>query len=317
MTRTIVIIHPGALGDVLLAVPALRRIRARFAQHELVLCASEPVAQLLFECREVDTWISFQGRACAGLFDPDAPIEGELQRCLTQCDYAVAWMQDQAGSFTRAMKRAGAGHTVVSSPFSIGLKSLHQSDRFCEAVQELSIRPAAFQPVQLPREVSARGRTYLEDAGARTEQPVVAVHPGSGSPRKSIAVAEMASMMTKFQREGMQPVVIEGPADHEAVNNLLSRVSPSTAVLRGLDLVTLAGALSHAATFLGHDSGVTHLAALLGVQTIAFFGPTDPDRWAPLGSHVTVIKASCDPVGLATAVHDLPTTTNASGNPKS
>jgi len=98
-------------------------------------------------------------------------------------------------------------------------------------------------------------------------------------------------MMTKFQREGMQPVVIEGPADQESVCNLLKKVAPAAVVLRGLDLTTLAGALSHAAKFIGHDSGVTHLAARLGVQTIALFGPTNPDRWAPLGKHVTVIKA--------------------------
>jgi ADP-heptose:LPS heptosyltransferase len=100
----------------------------------------------------------------------------------------------------------------------------------------------------------------------------------------------MATIMTKLRAEGMIPVVIEGPADQEAVCDLLRRIDSAIAVLRHLDLTTLAGALSHAAKFIGHDSGVTHIAASLGVITTALFGPTDPGRWAPLGSHVTIIQ---------------------------
>ena len=316
MRRSILIIHPGALGDVLLAVPAMRRLRAWFPQHELVLCANEPVAQLLLECREIDARISVQGRACAGLFDPDGPIEGELHRRLARCDCAVAWMQDQAGSLASNLVKAGAGETIVSSPFSMTLKSTHQSDRFCETLQALPIRAAEFKPLQLPGEISSLSRACLEEAGVRMDQPFIAFHPGSGSTRKSIAIATMATMMAKLQGEGMNPVVIEGPADQEAVGNLLSRISSAVAVLRNLDLTTLAGVLSHAVKFVGHDSGVTHLAAFLGVPTLAHFGPTDPDRWAPLGSHVIVIKEPHDSVYLTTSFRATPATQGSIGNSK-
>jgi ADP-heptose:LPS heptosyltransferase len=56
----------------------------------------------------------------------------------------------------------------------------------------------------------------------------------------------------------------------------------------------MAGVIAHANTFVGHDSGLTHLAAALHVPTIALFGPTDPRRWAPRGPHVKVVSgASC------------------------
>jgi len=294
MRRSIVIIHPGALGDILLAVPAMRRLRARFPRHELALCANEPVGRLLLECREIDAWTSLQGRACAGLFIPDGSIEGELGHWLARCDCAVAWMSDQAGDFARTLEKAGAGKTIISSPFSMTWKSSHQSDRFCETLQELPIRAAGFQPLQLPGEVFSRGRACLEKVGVRMDQPFVAFHPGSGSPRKSIAIATMAAMVPKLRDEGMIPVVIEGPADQEAVCDLLKRTDSATAVLRDLDLTTLAGALSSAVKFVGHDSGVTHIAALLRVPTTAFFGPTDPDRWAPIGNHVTIIQEPHD-----------------------
>jgi ADP-heptose:LPS heptosyltransferase len=57
----------------------------------------------------------------------------------------------------------------------------------------------------------------------------------------------------------------------------------------------LAGVLSRVDLFLGHDSGVAHLSALVGTPTVAMFGPTDPARWAPRGPAVTVIrKRPCD-----------------------
>jgi heptosyltransferase III len=56
-----------------------------------------------------------------------------------------------------------------------------------------------------------------------------------------------------------------------------------------LGLPELARVLSGAAVFIGHDSGPAHLAAQLGVRTIAIFGPTDPAVWSPVGPAVRVV----------------------------
>ncbi|MFI5222923.1 MAG: hypothetical protein ACHQX3_01555, partial [Nitrospirales bacterium] len=61
-------VHPGGLGDVLLAVPAMARLRTRFPNNQLVLCAEDQVARLLHACRIIDVWTSVQGRACSDLF---------------------------------------------------------------------------------------------------------------------------------------------------------------------------------------------------------------------------------------------------------
>jgi ADP-heptose:LPS heptosyltransferase len=62
------------------------------------------------------------------------------------------------------------------------------------------------------------------------------------------------------------------------------------AVVRRGELPTVAGILAQAHVYVGHDSGMTHLAALLDVPTVALFGPTDPERWGPRGRHVTVLR---------------------------
>ena len=316
MRRSILIIHPGALGDVLLAVSAMRRLRAQFPQHEVVLCSNGPVAQLLLECRVIDAWFSVQGRVCAELFDSDASIVGELQSWLERCDCAVVWMQDQDGSLARTLEKAGVRKAIICSPFSMSLKATHQSDRFCETVQELLLHDAEVHPLELPEALSSRGRSCLEEAGVKMDCHFIAFHPGSGSPRKSIAIATMATMMARLRGERMLPIVIEGPADHEAVCCLLEKLSFPAIVLRDLELRTLAGVFSHAEKFVGHDSGVTHLAGLLGVPTVAFFGPTDPGRWAPFGSHVTVLKAPYASECSTTPFCDMPATRHSVGDPR-
>jgi ADP-heptose:LPS heptosyltransferase len=119
----------------------------------------------------------------------------------------------------------------------------------------------------------------------------------------------MAEMIMRFHDEGISPVVIEGPADEMFVRDLLGDSPSPVPVLRAIDLSALAGVLSHASLFVGHDSGVTHLAALLGVRTVAIFGPTDSARWAPLGSHVTVMEGS--PVSVSFMASLIPKATNA------
>ena len=86
-----------------------------------------------------------------------------------------------------------------------------------------------------------------------------------------------------LNEQGLPSLLLEGPADRAVMQDLLDHLSPRPILLRDLPLRLLAGVLTLADLFVGHDSGVTHLAALLGVPTVALFGPTDPARWAPRG----------------------------------
>src|SRR5581483_3817598 len=53
--------------------------------------------------------------------------------------------------------------------------------------------------------------------------------------------------------------------------------------------------LASAKAFVGNDSGVTHLASLLGVPTVALFGPTHPATWSPIGPAVKIVRACSEP----------------------
>jgi ADP-heptose:LPS heptosyltransferase len=66
---------------------------------------------------------------------------------------------------------------------------------------------------------------------------------------------------------------------------------------KGFSLPELASLMEGCRFFIGNDSGITHMAAALGVPTVALFGPTDPKVWAPRGEHVTVVapEIPCSP----------------------
>ena len=285
-------IHPGGLGDVLLAIQAMIRLRTRFPKHWLVLCAEDQVAKLLLECRIIDAWTPAQGRACADLFAGVGSATNQIQRWLGNCDLAIGWMKDPDGKFCETLKAAGAREVIVRSPFSAMIQATHQRDRFLEAIDEAPSDGQQDVPLMLTELRLHRGRACLEAEGLVTGQFLVVIHPGSGSAHKCVAPKTLSSVVSGIQNFGAIPVVLEGPADREPVERLLQLCVNSPIVLKGLDILSVAGVLAQAQLFIGQDSGITHMAGLMGVRTVALFGPTDPDRWAPCGPHVTVVRGA-------------------------
>jgi len=293
MARTVVILHPGALGDVVLAVPAMRRLLARFPLHRSLLISNEPIGRFLLECRMIDAWIPVQGAACTDLFAGSVPASTELGCWLKACDCAVAWITDEGGTFATALRCCGVREMRIQSPFSPELKAMQQGDRFLETIGE-TVGDGSFDVgMQLPSDLVERGHVHLERMGIPSDRPIVLIHPGSGSRRKCVNPEVLALAMEQFQRENMRPLILEGPSDRESVAGLSSLV-PAVPVIAVGDLSIIACLLARSVLYIGNDSGMTHLAALLAVPTIALFGPTDPERWAPRGSHVKVLRgASC------------------------
>ena len=292
MNRNVIIIHPGSLGDVLLAVPAMMKLAARFFQHTILLIARAPVSRLLAECRVIDEWISIESQVCAGLFTRFGRPSMELQSCLTRCEAAVAWTQDTDGSLVAILDEFGISQVWIQSPFSATLNARHQCDRFLETVGETGIDALGHDGLHIPDSLREKGKGYLQDKGILPNCSLVLVHPGSGSIHKCLRSEKLAGILQQLQQREISPVLLEGPADHDAVEGVLRLLRKKPPVLRDLELSLLAGILAHAELYLGHDSGLTHLAALVGVRTVAVFGPTDQNRWAPQRGRVTVLRGA-------------------------
>ena len=276
----------------LLAVPAMVRLRGRFPNHRLVLCANDQIAKLLFTCRIIDAWTSVQGRNCADLFAGADLVAGQVRAWLEDCDLAIAWTEDLDGKLSQTLTAVGVREVITRSPFSATILARHQRDRFLETINEAPSDDAGDILLTVTEPLFRLGRVCLEAAGCSTGEPLVVIHPGSGSIHKCVAPETLASVVAAVQMSGAIPVVLEGPADQEPADRLLQLCGDPPIVLKGLDLLTVAGVLAQAGFFVGQDSGITHLAGMMGVHTVVLFGPTDPDRWAPQGTHVAVVQGA-------------------------
>jgi len=178
---------------------------------------------------------------------------------------------------------------MTGSPASPACRAVHQGTRYLEIVGEVETAADEAVLLAVPAAVLAEGRRALSAIRVPDGARWAAIHPGSGSPHKCCDPGVLAQVVGWCRERGLFPVLVGGPADAEAVSAVHRICTNSSAVLAGLDLSAVAGALASAVLFVGHDSGLTHLAARLGLPTIALFGPTESQRWAPPGPHVAVL----------------------------
>ena len=106
-------IHPGGLGDVLLAVPAMVRLRTRFPNYRLALCAEDQAAKLLLACGIVDDWTSMWGRDCTDLFVGADSVTDRVWTWLMDCDLAIGWTKDLDGKLNETLKAIGVREVIV------------------------------------------------------------------------------------------------------------------------------------------------------------------------------------------------------------
>jgi heptosyltransferase-3 len=253
-------IHPGALGDVLLAIPALRALRA--ASGAVWLAAQPAIGALLEALGVIDGFLAFDALGLDALFADDAARPPRLP----PCSRLVSWFGARDPAFVRRLTTLVSGAVVAPS---IGEQPLVYAHLLATVAA-----PAAdwCAPVPVPPAVQALGARALAAAGADAPPPWLFVHPGAGSPAKCWAAEAFArTIVTVAGRARMNVVVHQGPADAEAARALRRHLGAGVVWLVEPDLPTLAGALTHARAYLGNDSGVSHLAAALGVPALVLF----------------------------------------------
>jgi heptosyltransferase III len=294
MQRTLLILHPGSLGDVLLALPAVRALRAAFPGHVLGLMAQGEVGRLLLSGSEVHKLFPLEGQSLAHMLGAEESMDVEMEQWLLRCDVAVAWLATPARDLNATLRKFGIAHVLMGSPHSPQYSSVHQADRFLETIKSVVSSCSQRTTIQLPHDTIQEAAFRLTSIGLLPSRPLVMIHPGSGSRHKCVDPRLLAGLYNECRSNGILPLVVGGPADVDQVTALRRTCSEPFRVLQNIDLVSMAGVIAHADSFIGHDSGLTHLAACLQVPTVALFGPTDPTRWAPRGSHVRVVAGlSC------------------------
>ena len=245
---------------------------------------------MLRTCGVVDQTLSMESGLLASLMS-GADEPAGLRASLTGCEYAVAWLRDPDGALKASFAKLGLNVLCLEAPTPV--KTVHQSKRFLQVLgwepNGDHQRPPA---LLIPDTVREAGSRCLRSLGIEKEQGFVVCHPGSGSVHKCVDPNIMAAVVRNIQEQGVLPVLVGGPADDRMVERVRGFGLQDVPVIQGESLTTVAGVLAQARLYVGHDSGLTHLAARLQVPTVAMFGPTDPSQWAPQGAHVSIITGS-------------------------
>jgi ADP-heptose:LPS heptosyltransferase len=138
------------------------------------------------------------------------------------------------------------------------------------------------------------GRELLEEADFDPGGKLVVIQPGSGGPEKCWCLDNFLAIAEELISKGIDVLFLLGPAEVDrfgetTIQNTIGRVAR---ILKDLSLTQVLGLLSCADGFIGNDSGITHLAAGLGITTLVVFGPTNPSVYKPIGPSVIVFSSS-------------------------
>jgi ADP-heptose:LPS heptosyltransferase len=281
--RRLLILRGGALGDFLVTLPAIALLRTRWPDAEIELIGN-PVAAALAQSRGLVDRVHAQSSARWLPLPGPEPLPPDLHAWLSNFDLVLSFQPDPAGEFAaRFPLRPGQRFLAGPTHPTVGPAAVH----YCAPLQKLGLQPTALVHPLAP--------LAPPDAGPR---PVL-IHPGSGSPRKNWPserwlelAAQLPGPVTLVlgEAELARPLPAALAAARAARAKCLPLRGWELELLWEPSLEELLRRLAGARYFLGHDSGVSHLAACAGTPGLLLFGPTDPAIWKPPVANVSALR---------------------------
>jgi heptosyltransferase III len=271
----IVVLRGGALGDIVLTLPVLRALRDFYPGCLITLVA--PYPQAILARHHADRLLDLDSARLVALFKPGTSLPDEVRDVL-RADLILSYLSDRDRMIEQKLVLADTTK-FLQGPFRLDVERRPAVEQLAQPLAILGM--AAIDPV--PR-LTAPSPTYPMNR--------LAIHPGSGSRNKNWPIGHWAALLGELMPMFDEVLLISGEADTE-IAEVVSPLIPATKLRPCFNrsLWDLVSELSQSRIFLGHDSGVTHVAAATGVATVALFGPTDPSVWAPNGDHVIVIRS--------------------------
>jgi len=252
----ILIVRPGALGDLILTLPAIQYIRAKHPAAHITLFSN--ISFFSVAVPSVDRLVSFDSREMLRM------ILGEnLDNAAAEYSRAYVWLRDPQDSIVANLRRMDT--PVVAAPSFQKTETIWQPEFLLQGIGGSGFAK--------PRIIFTPEEHAQDPALTRSSKPCVAIHPGAGSMSKRWPLASFIEVARELILQDVDVVWILGPADD-------LELPAGSSILHSPDLRKLALTLRGMRACLGNDSGVTHLAEAAGCRSLAFFGPTNPAVWA-------------------------------------
>ncbi|MGB9701034.1 MAG: glycosyltransferase family 9 protein [Thermodesulfobacteriota bacterium] len=295
--KRILIGHAGGLGDLLLALPAMRLFCQNFSPYELELLGYPERLALISWDLKAQAMHSIDSAEIAYLFSSVDEIPSNLKAFFSSFEIALIFGQSWAKGLEKGLQKSGMKEILFLNTFPKNKGRIHIHDHLMADLKSFGIKGSIEKsPLQLPKEAEKFAHQFWAEKNIYPLPKVLAIHPGSGNPAKNWPAQNFAQVADYFA-DLAKILLISGPAPDggQEVMSELKKAKPI--MVHNLPLLKLAGLLKNCVAFIGNDSGITHLAASLGIPTLSIFGPTDPQVWGPQGEKVQVLygHTPCSP----------------------
>jgi heptosyltransferase-3 len=269
-----------------LTLPAIKLLRDRFPEAHLEILGLKQIAVLAEKRFYANAISSLDDPQLARFFAANSDLPAEFAAYFANFDLIVSYLSDTGKIFETNVKRCSSA-TFIDGPARLD-SSEHASFQLARPLEALGLclkEPAAsIHPSDADRAAVRRFR----EAGSSS---FIVLHPGSGSETKNWPIEHWIQLGNALLAKGRHLLIVAGEADTKRTAKLKSAWSGQPVrFVENLPLPQLA-ALLQGATFIGHDSGISHMAAAVGARCVLLFGGTDPAIWAPANQGATVLRA--------------------------
>jgi len=304
--RILVIRQHNQMGDMLLAVPALRAIRESYPGAYVAVVSSNLNRGVLANSPFADEVFTYEKKNPLG-------SPGLIRRLRARrFDLAIV-LHTVSFSFTSialavlsgARVRIGStsariGDTLTGSwlnitlplPTDDELATMNEAEHNLYPLRVVGITTNDIAPLIMPAPENERWAEEMAKSCWREGTTRLAVHPGAGKTENIWPPERWAAVVDTLARgRALSMAVIEGPADAASVKVFQAACGVQGTVIRGRPILDAAALMRRADLVLCNDTGVMHVAAAARARVLAVFGPTDPFRWAPRCPGLEIVRS--------------------------
>lgn len=288
--RHILVVRPEHFGDLVLTLPALRYLREAFPAARITLLVRPEYAEWITSLEIADqVWavdVPWTRRESGCEADPAASVRLQPHLPRVRQDLAIVFHGDlRTILLARRHARAVAGYREGGGGFLLTISGRRDPNRFVrqshlDLVSEVRAR---YGGLPAARPIDSRLRCAAEALPAHLG-PYLILHPGAGQPSKLWFAERWLQVAQAGQQWGWGIVLTGTQAEFSLCAEIATRLDPEATrpVLNfagQTSLAELSALVAHARAVVAPDTGIIHLAEVLGTPSVALFGPNDPRQW--------------------------------------
>ena len=285
MQAKVLVIRGGAIGDFILTLPVLAALRGQFPRTEIEVLGYPHIARLALAGGLARRVRSIEARPLAGFFARNGELAPELAGYFSGFHLIVSFLYDPDEIFKTNVNRCSKAQFIAGPHRPDETADLHATDAFLKPLERLAI----FGADATPRLEVARAFETTAGTGRW-----LAVHPGSGSESKNWPETKWRELLRELVKSTpLHFLLVGGEAERGRLEKLAGALPPTRLkLMQNAALPELAEWLASCVGFIGHDSGISHLAAAVGVRSLILWANTNEAVWRPRGRELTILRDS-------------------------